>query len=95
MDDYEIERRIICFAVSERVILGVSRGRDPNEGTLTYYLLTGDYPHDMAFEDRVTDLDLRLADSTKRHFDISSWPTTPSDLSQRFLGDVIWYRQLT
>lgn len=80
---------ILEFAKAEPDVAAVHEGVDPEDGQKGYYFLVPS-PWDPQFQDRMTELDLRIYRETGVDYFIMSWPVEGKE--QGFVHKSIWKR---
>ncbi len=90
----KLEKRIIEFAIDNKEIWGVSRGRDFEEDVEAYYLLTKvQLPNQL--EDKIPKLTISLYKETGLYYDIWQWEVTPDNISNYPpLGRIIFSKNI-
>jgi len=64
------------FAIGNPRVLAVFEGIDPEEGMKAFYLLTGRAGYDDDFQDKISDLDIGIAEKTNCTCSVFEWPIT-------------------
>jgi hypothetical protein len=86
-------QELVKFANSQNKVTALYNGTDPEEIShrVFYFLINGSF--DSEFSDRLSDLDLRIANEIGYECDLMEWPClTGNASSYPFLGNCIWKR---
>ncbi len=97
----KLERELVSFAESNNLVEAVTNGCDPENGSKTYYFITGKATFEeinRKVEDRLSELDLKLYNDgynpeSGYDFMLLYWPVTKEEISDYpFLGKILWQR---
>ncbi len=71
----------------------IFKGKDPEDYSRKYYVLTSRKSYNRQLEDAISDLDIRIANETKHRCSVQVWPVSISESSQYgFIEEPIYMR---
>lgn len=84
---------LIRFAKSQPKINAIYRGCSPEDENHKAYYFIIPPPYDFELSDKLTDLDIKIANKTNERCDLLEWPIPLEEVSNySFLEECIWKR---